>query len=142
MRVLEDFNTRGGTETSSDRSVSVSFSGSPFSVSLSDIPACVVRTLSTFNPKSHSYLLHKLINLCRKIAEASLPRHYQYVVVDHILFVPITLLPYHHLLSSFDGMVQFPGVSGWLPTAAGLGLIPFIVAPLDNLVEEVSRRCC
>ena len=34
---------------------------------------------------------------------------------------------------------QFPGVSGWLPTAAGLGLIPFIVAPLDNLVEEVSK---
>ncbi|CAN0451134.1 unnamed protein product, partial [Hapterophycus canaliculatus] len=34
---------------------------------------------------------------------------------------------------------QFPGVSGWLPTAAGLGLIPFIVAPLDNLVEEVRN---
>lgn len=34
---------------------------------------------------------------------------------------------------------QFPGVSGWLPTAAGLGLIPFIVAPLDNLVEEVRK---
>lgn len=25
-----------------------------------------------------------------------------------------------------------------MPTAAGLGLIPFIVAPLDNLVEEVG----
>lgn len=35
---------------------------------------------------------------------------------------------------------QLPGVSGWLPTAAGLALIPFIVAPLDNLVEEVSKR--
>lgn len=35
---------------------------------------------------------------------------------------------------------QFPGVTSWLPTAAGLGLIPFIVAPLDNLVEEVGFR--
>lgn len=36
--------------------------------------------------------------------------------------------------------LQFPGVMSWLPTAAGLALIPFIVAPLDNLVEEVSRQ--
>ncbi|CAM9999083.1 unnamed protein product [Laminaria digitata] len=42
-----------------------------------------------------------------------------------------------YLLGASDLESQFPGVGGWLPTAAGLALIPFIVAPLDNLVEEV-----
>ncbi|CAM9825517.1 unnamed protein product [Ectocarpus fasciculatus] len=45
-----------------------------------------------------------------------------------------------YLLQASDLESQFPGVGGWLPTAAGLGLIPFIVAPLDNLVEEVLDR--
>ncbi|CAM9732026.1 unnamed protein product [Ectocarpus sp. 6 AP-2014] len=45
-----------------------------------------------------------------------------------------------YLLQASDLESQFPGVGGWLPTAAGLGLIPFIVAPLDNLVEEVLDK--
>ncbi|CAM9585453.1 unnamed protein product [Pylaiella littoralis] len=45
-----------------------------------------------------------------------------------------------YIVQASDLESQFPGVAGWLPTAAGLGLIPFIVAPLDNLVEEVLDR--
>ncbi|CAM9622459.1 unnamed protein product [Ascophyllum nodosum] len=40
-----------------------------------------------------------------------------------------------HLVSAYDLEAQVPGVGTWLPTAAGLAFIPFIVKPLDNLVE-------
>lgn len=45
-----------------------------------------------------------------------------------------------YCLDTFNVEAQFPGVMSWLPTAAGLALIPFIVAPLDNLVEEMLDR--
>ena len=58
----------------------------------------------------------------------------------HIRFAAFLILAFYGRFFFFFWPFQFPGVSGWLPTAAGLGLIPFIVAPLDNLVEEVRDK--
>ncbi|CAM9215108.1 unnamed protein product [Discosporangium mesarthrocarpum] len=44
------------------------------------------------------------------------------------------------MINYLDLNTQIPGLIDWFPTAAGLALIPFIVAPLDNLVEEMLDR--
>ena len=51
----------------------------------------------------------------------------------------VTLVAY--LESTLNLQDSLPAaVYEYLPTAAGLALIPFIVKPLDSLVEKVSRR--